>query len=425
MIQPKDGRNGFPWGSKSLEIYCSDLSSRLKSGGHTLGVPELIFREQGHKSLPYSKNLHALVAECLLVSPASRISSTDLVRETQRGKEACRIASGEIPELREGLPDPYREPDLSERWYSGQRGAKPTHQPSEASTEDDDFFDLILASGGLGGLGMGGVAGLRAGSDGGLEEMFGNFDQRGRNPALRPENSPLPAQLPQGPRFDPSGPTGGANAQTSVVVASQRAPPAPGNPPPQFPIRVRPPSAHINPLAETPVRGQTPPVPITPPPPPPKRGQFAPLPPLPAFPPLQQPTGDPSGDPVNLDGLLIEPVDSPNRSVLGPLPAPTDLEARREPQLAPPNINSAGRYHNVVFHISPKSGLAKIATMRNVNRSRSIQQIKRDVEGIAEYPAEEMMLRTRGGVVMENGRTVGDYKELDDRGWCIEVRWVG
>lgn len=345
MIQPRNGRNGFPWGEKLLEVYRSNLSARLKSGGYTLGVPELICREQNNKSLPYSLRLHALVAECLLVSPASRISPADLVRETKKGTEACRRINGRFPEFRGELPDQYKEPDLSERCYSGQRRAKPRYEPKDADMMDGDEFDLLVASGGLGGLRMGEGNGL-GGGGGGLEGMFGGIDQEGGFPIRQPNNTTPPARRSQSPGLSPLGLRGHINAQAIAVTTRQRALPASRNLPPPPPLRVQ----------------TTPPVPRILPPPPPRRVQFAPLPPRP------QSIGGRSALLTDRGGLSRVPVTLPLRSAFDPLPAPiprASPEAPRE-SLRAPNINSAGRYRTIVFDIRSKKpmGKRKIATMR-------------------------------------------------------------
>ncbi len=65
----------------------------------------------------YSKELRALIAECLLLAPANRIPAAELVQRTADGVSAAQMSMGTIL----GTPlTEWAEPVLSAQWYSGQ-----------------------------------------------------------------------------------------------------------------------------------------------------------------------------------------------------------------------------------------------------------------------------------------------------------------
>lgn len=114
----------FDWaGGGDLGNYHSELNHKLRERGRTLATFEQIELEKAGKDLKYSKALHALVAECLLLIPDERPTPTDLVKETGSQLLITKMSARVTPVdsmPRFGL-NSFREPTLSERWYSGQK----------------------------------------------------------------------------------------------------------------------------------------------------------------------------------------------------------------------------------------------------------------------------------------------------------------
>lgn len=126
-MQPRwqAGGYSFDWLSgDGLGNYHSELNHKLRQRGRTLATLEQIALEQAGQDLKYSKALHALVAECLLLIPDERPTPTDLVKETGSQLLIAKMTSraapvGTLP--RHSFLNQFREPTLSDRWYSGQK----------------------------------------------------------------------------------------------------------------------------------------------------------------------------------------------------------------------------------------------------------------------------------------------------------------
>jgi hypothetical protein len=126
-MQPRSqvGGYSFDWLSgDELGNYHSELNYKLRQRGRTLATFEQIELEKAGRDLKYSKALHALVAECLLLIPDERPTPTDLVKETGSQLSIAKMSSHTAPV--ENMPRPsllnqFREPTLSDRWYSGQK----------------------------------------------------------------------------------------------------------------------------------------------------------------------------------------------------------------------------------------------------------------------------------------------------------------
>lgn len=111
-----------------LQCYQSGMTQRLRNAGATLGNRQDIDAESNPQQYMYSQALRAAVAECLLCMPAYRIGVEELVKRTGDQMNAQLLAMG--ASLTASFP-PYREPELSQRWYSRQkpRQRKPPPPP--------------------------------------------------------------------------------------------------------------------------------------------------------------------------------------------------------------------------------------------------------------------------------------------------------
>jgi hypothetical protein len=96
--------------------YQSKLTARLTSGGNTVGSMMDAEADYTGRSI-YSKELRALIAECLLLAPANRISPVELVQRTADGVGTAQMSMGTM--LGSPLTE-WAEPVLSAQWYSGQ-----------------------------------------------------------------------------------------------------------------------------------------------------------------------------------------------------------------------------------------------------------------------------------------------------------------
>jgi hypothetical protein len=103
--------------------YQSKMTPRLKTGGGTIGCSPDIDAEKVPQDSMYSKELRSLIAECLLVTPASRIPAAELADRTTRNLNTLRMSMG----MAFGPFQEFEEPQLSQRWYSGQLNGDPAN----------------------------------------------------------------------------------------------------------------------------------------------------------------------------------------------------------------------------------------------------------------------------------------------------------
>jgi hypothetical protein len=107
--------------TESLIIFRSKLSEKLLNSGYTCGYQWDRDEESANRNSPYSKELRALINECLLVESTERPSLETLVERTKAGTEGSRLAQQNIirdQKDEDGAPLPYQEPQLSAQWYS-------------------------------------------------------------------------------------------------------------------------------------------------------------------------------------------------------------------------------------------------------------------------------------------------------------------
>ncbi|KAE9367894.1 kinase-like protein [Stipitochalara longipes BDJ] len=98
---------------QNYTMYQSTATPRLANGGKTVGLN--LDAEQDY--LPYgsiySRSLRNLIAECLLLTPASRPSPQELVKRTAEGTDTMQMSKAQI--LGPPLPQ-WQEPVVSAEW---------------------------------------------------------------------------------------------------------------------------------------------------------------------------------------------------------------------------------------------------------------------------------------------------------------------
>ncbi|KUJ19058.1 kinase-like protein [Mollisia scopiformis] len=108
-----------------LQCYTSNMTTRLQTGGNTIGASQDLEAEKNPQRSMYSKGLRSLIAECLLINPSKRVPVGELVVRSANHIDAIRIANG----TNIGTHAPYQEPQLSQQWYSNKVNGNPANAP--------------------------------------------------------------------------------------------------------------------------------------------------------------------------------------------------------------------------------------------------------------------------------------------------------
>lgn len=116
-------RLGYPDWNGPMKIFRSRLSQKLRDSGYTCGYDKDIYEEMSDKGSIYSKDLCALINECLLINSAERPSAESLVHRTKDGMESSIDITGNIifagKDTGEANMQSKGRPSMSTQWYSG------------------------------------------------------------------------------------------------------------------------------------------------------------------------------------------------------------------------------------------------------------------------------------------------------------------
>lgn len=117
------GRGDYHQDRTKLMCYQSTMTPRLRNGGSTIGCSRDYDAEKNPLDSMYSRELRSIIHECILVSPASRIPAAELVERTGKNLTALNMTKAKA----NGPFEDYEEPQLSQRWYSGQLNGNPAN----------------------------------------------------------------------------------------------------------------------------------------------------------------------------------------------------------------------------------------------------------------------------------------------------------
>jgi hypothetical protein len=128
----------------SLFTYSGQATARLRKGGMTLGTVEDREDDQSVDKDTRSKLIRTVIAECLLINPASRPSAQELCQMTSIGVEDSRSSPQAPPPDDDTTILDDTESLMFPRWYSGQHNRAAIPSPFVSLHIQKDLADARL-----------------------------------------------------------------------------------------------------------------------------------------------------------------------------------------------------------------------------------------------------------------------------------------